>query len=76
MELVLSGEATPAQAAGFLLVGRAVGDGPAELAAYARAGRSFVRQIEPPPGGPVVTVAGGFDGKLGTFNVAAAAAGG
>ena len=33
MALILSGEATPAQAAGFLLVGRAAGDSPAELAA-------------------------------------------
>jgi anthranilate phosphoribosyltransferase len=36
MELILSGEATPAQIGGFLLVGRAVGDSAAELAAYAR----------------------------------------
>lgn len=36
MELILSGGATPAQIGGFLLVGRAVGDSPAELAAYAR----------------------------------------
>lgn len=72
MELILSGRATPAQTAGFLLVGRAVGDGPAELAAYARAARSFVREIEA-PGDRVVTVTGGFDGKLRTFNVGAAA---
>ena len=73
MELILSGEATPAQAAGFLLVGRAVGDESVELATYARAARSFVREIEPPAGGPIVTVTGGFDGKVGTFNVGAAA---
>jgi anthranilate phosphoribosyltransferase len=73
MELILRGEATPAQIGGFLLVGRAVGDGPAELAAYARAMRSFVREIWVPPGPPVVTVAGGFDGKTRTLNVGAAA---
>lgn len=73
MGLILSGRATPAQAAGFLLLGRAVGDGHDELAAYARAARSFVREIEPPSGGPVVTVTGGFDGKLATFGVGAAA---
>jgi anthranilate phosphoribosyltransferase len=73
MELILSGEATPAQIGGFLLVGRAVGDSVAELAAYARPMRSFVSTIEAPEGSPVVTVTGGFDGKVRTFNVGAAA---
>lgn len=73
MELILSGGATDAQIGGFLLVGRAVGDGPAELAAYARAAHSFVRTVEVPEGSPTVTVSGGFDGKLRTFNVGAAA---
>lgn len=73
MELMLGGEATPAQIGGFLLVGRAVGDDAAELAAYTRPMRSLVRTIEPPPGPPVVSVTGGFDGKLRTFNVGAAA---
>jgi anthranilate phosphoribosyltransferase len=73
IELILSGEATPAQIGGFLLVGRAVGDSAAELAAYSRPMRSFTRTIEVPPGPPVVTVTGGFDGKLRTFNVGAAA---
>lgn len=73
MELMLSGGATPAQIGGFLLVGRAFGDSPAEIAAYARVARSFARTIEPPPGSPVVTVTGSFDGKLRTFNVGAAA---
>jgi anthranilate phosphoribosyltransferase len=35
--------------------------------------RSLVRTIESTPGPPVVSVAGGFDGKLRTFNVGAAA---
>jgi len=43
MGSILSGEATPAQTAGFLLVGRAVGDGHTELAAYARVARSSGR---------------------------------
>ncbi len=73
MQLILSGEATPAQIGGFLLVGRAAGDSAEELAAYARAARSFVRPIEPPEGPPTVSVAGGFDGKLRTFNAGAAA---
>ncbi len=73
MELILSGEATPAQIGGFLLVGRAVGDSAPELAAYARPMRSIARPIEAPLGSPVVTVTGGFDGKLRTFNVGAAA---
>ena len=73
MELILSGEATPAQIGGFLLVGRAVGDSPTELAAYARAARSFGRRVETPGGSAVLTVTGGFDGKLRTLNVGAAA---
>lgn len=73
MALILRGEATMAQIGGFLLVGRAVGDGPAEIAAYARAARGLVREIEVPPGPPVVTVTGGFDGKLRTLNVGATA---
>ncbi|CAA9430812.1 MAG: hypothetical protein AVDCRST_MAG80-561 [uncultured Rubrobacteraceae bacterium] len=63
----------PAQIGGFLLVGRAVGDSPAEMAAYARPMLSFTRPIEAPEGPPVVTVTGGFDGKVRTFNVGAAA---
>lgn len=73
MGLILSGAATPAQIGGFLLVGRAAGDGPAETAGYVRALRSFVREIEVPDGRPVLTVTGGFDGKLRTLNVGAAA---
>lgn len=73
MELILAGEATPAQIGGFLLVGRAVGDSAAETAAYTRPMQSLTRKIEVPPGPPVITVTGGFDGKLRTFNVGAAA---
>lgn len=73
MELILSGGATPAQIGGFLLVGRAVGDSAAELAAYTRPMQAITRTIEAPPGPPVVSVTGGFDGKLRTFNVGAAA---
>lgn len=73
MELILAGVATPAQIGGFLLVGRAAGDSPAEMAAYARAARAFSRSFEAPEALPVVTVTGGFDGKIRTFNVGAAA---
>ena len=72
-ELMLSGGATPVQMGRFLLVGRAVGDSPAEMAAYSRATSSFARLIEAPEGPPVVTVTGGFDGKIRTFNVGAVA---
>lgn len=82
MDLILRGVASPAQISGFLLVGRARTEGYKEIAAYTRAARRFVQEIEAPPGKPVVTVAGGFDGKVRTFNVGfvatlvAAAAGG
>lgn len=71
MRGILSGTATPAQTAAFLLVGRAAGDSPSEIAAYARAASSFVRKLDT-SGENAVTVAGGFDGKLRTFNVGAA----
>ena len=74
MGMILDGEATPAQVGGFLLVGRAAGDEAQELLGYTRALRSRVREIEVPPGAPVVTVTGGFDGKLRTFNIGAASA--
>jgi anthranilate phosphoribosyltransferase len=72
-ELILRGVASPAQAAGFFLIGRAKGNSALELAAISRAMRRFCHHIEAPPGPPVVTVSGGFDGKTRTFNVGAAA---
>ncbi|QIN79197.1 hypothetical protein GBA65_12455 [Rubrobacter marinus] len=70
-ELILRGVATPAQAAGFFLIGRAKGNGAGELAGIARGLASLVRPIEVPEGPPVVAVSGGFDGKLRTTNVGA-----
>ncbi len=72
LALILRRVASPPQISGFLLVGRARTESFRELAAYARALRRFVRELEPPPGPPVVTVADRFDGKLHTFNVGAA----
>lgn len=72
-DLILRGVASPAQIAGFFLIGRAKGNGASELAAISRAMRRFCRPMEAPPGPPVVTVTGGFDGKTRTFNVGAAA---
>ncbi len=74
MHMILAGEATPAQVGGFLLVGRAAGDDVREFTGYTRALRSRVQEIEVPPGVPTVTVTGGFDGKVRTFNVGAASA--
>ncbi|WP_047866472.1 anthranilate phosphoribosyltransferase [Rubrobacter aplysinae] len=71
MELVLAGVASPAQAASFLMVGRAKGNSASELAATSRAMRSFLRRVPAPPE-PVLTVTGGFDGKLRTLNLGAA----
>lgn len=73
MDLMLRGIASPAQVSGFLLVGRARGESFREITAYARAIRRFVREVGSPPDAPVVTVAGGFDGKARTMNVGAAA---
>ena len=72
-ELILRGVATPAQAAGFFLIGRAKGSGAEELAGIAAGLHALIRPIEAPGGdAPVVAVAGGFDGKLRTANVGAA----
>ena len=71
MELILAGVASPAQAASFLMIGRAKGNSASELAAVSRAMRSFIREIPAPPN-PLVTVTGGFDGKLRTANLGAA----
>lgn len=73
MDLLLHGVASPAQISGFLLVGRARTETSEEIAAYTRSAQKFVRRIEPPNALPVVTVAGGFDGKVRTSNVGAAA---
>ena len=73
MGLILRGVASHVQISGFLLVGRARTESHRELAAYARAMRNFVCEVEPPPGPTVVTAAGSFDGKLRTFNVGVAA---
>lgn len=73
MNLILQGVASPAQVSGFLLVGRARTESFRELAAYARAMRNFVRELEPLLGQRAVTVAGSFDGKVRTFNVGVAA---
>lgn len=70
--LILRGVASPAQIAGFFLIGRAKGNSAAELAAISRAMRKLCRKIEAPSGPPIVAVTGGFDGKNRTFNVGAA----
>lgn len=73
MELILAGVASPAQAASFLMIGRVKGNSASELAATSGAMRSFIREIPAPPE-PVVTVTGGFDGKMRTANLGAASA--
>lgn len=72
MELILAGVASPAQAASFLMIGRAKGNSASELAATSYAMRAFLRGT-PAPSGRVVTVTGGFDGKLRTANLGVAA---
>ena len=70
-ELILRGVATPAQAAGFFLIGRAKGNGAEELAGIAAGLRALIHPIEAAGDARVVAVAGGFDGKLRTANVGA-----
>jgi anthranilate phosphoribosyltransferase len=81
MALILGGAASPPQVSGFFLIGRAKGNSPAELAAFSRTMERAARRLEA-PGPPVVSVTGGFDGKVRTINfgsassLLAAAAGG
>lgn len=72
-ELILRRVASPAQIAGFFLIGRAKGNSALEIAGISRAMRRFCRPIDASPGPPIVTVTGGFDGKSRTFNVGAVA---
>ncbi len=62
MELLLAGEATPAQAGAFLVAMRIKGESPAELAGFAQALRDACRACETSSGRTLVACAGAYDG--------------
>ncbi len=71
-EIIMSGDATPAQIGGFLLGLRVRGETVAEIAGAARVMRAKAASIEAPPGA-IDTCGTGGDAK-GTYNVSTAAA--
>ena len=71
-EIMMSGDATPAQMGGFLMALRVRGETVAEITGAARVMRAKALQIDAPPGA-IDTCGTGGDGS-GTFNVSTAAA--
>jgi anthranilate phosphoribosyltransferase len=71
---LMSGDASPAQAAALLMGLRVQGETGAELAGAARALRAAMRRVEIPEHPPAVDTAGTGGGAIGTFNVSTGAA--
>lgn len=72
--LLMSGAATPAQAAGFLLGLRIRGESAAEVAGAARAIRAVMVPVPHPAPGRLVDTCGTGGGRVTTINVSTAAA--
>nr|MBA2529965.1 anthranilate phosphoribosyltransferase [Euzebyales bacterium] len=72
MERIMSGEATPAQVAGFLMALRAKGETAEEIAGLVRVMRAFALSVD--IDGPVVDTCGTGGDRAGTFNVSTVAA--
>jgi anthranilate phosphoribosyltransferase len=74
MEIIMTGNATPAQIGGYLVALRMKGETVEEITGSARAMRSQATRVSLPPNGPLLDTAGtGGDGAH-TFNVSTAAA--
>ncbi len=73
LNVVMSGEATPAQTAGFLVALRAKGESPEEIAGCARAMREHAIAVRPVRRDLVDTAGTGGD-HSGSFNISTAAA--
>lgn len=71
---ILSGQATPAQIAGFLVALRVKGESAPELAAMAKVMRERAVRIEPKIAGPLADTCGTGGDRVKTFNMSTAAA--
>lgn len=69
MNLIMSGNATRIQMAGFLTALRMKGETPEEIASFARIMRRFAESIEPNVTGTLVDVCGTGGDKIKTFNI-------
>lgn len=73
MELIMSGEATPAQTAGYIVALKVKGETPGEIAGAARVMRAKATRV--PHGRPLVAdTCGTGGGRTKTFNISTAAA--
>src|SRR5207247_3673015 len=72
MRRIMSGEATPAQVAAFVVALRAKGETPAEVGGLAAAMLELAPRVEAP--GPVVDTCGTGGDRAGTINVSTIAA--
>lgn len=72
--VILAGQATDAQVAGFAVALRAKGETPTELAAMVRTMLRFAERVEVPGDGPLVDTCGTGGDRAGTLNVSTAAA--
>ena len=72
METIMSGKATDAQIAGFLIALRMKGETPEEIAEFAGVMREFSRKIEPRIE-PLVDVCGTGGDRINTFNISTTA---
>jgi len=68
MQMIMSGKATDAQIAGFLIALRMKGETPEEIAEFAGVMREFSRKIEPRIE-PLVDVCGTGGDRINTFNI-------
>jgi anthranilate phosphoribosyltransferase len=74
MDAILSGQATPAQIAAFVVALRMKGESSAEIAAAARTLRKHCEPIRPEVQGPLLDTCGTGGDGLHTFNISTAAA--
>jgi anthranilate phosphoribosyltransferase len=72
--VLMGGEASPVRAAALLMGLRVQGERGIEIAGAARALRSVMRAVIPPPGVQPIDTAGTGGGRVSTFNVSTAAA--